>query len=298
MEMEKELYKPRSFSACIHDAYIFFCNNFFRILTKTWLPSLVLSLLCAVFYSLGFSNLQSVFMNPLRSLTTILCFIIAFIFVSSWLLAKCSSLFTDKPLKNNYRKCCYANGMMILVTAIISIVSIIVYYVLVYTFLKGKDNIMTAIGNSLGITAIVFILFLLAALPYVYSFTKYLLGKEERIGHLFKQDYVTGFKHYGYLFATVSISLIIVTLLGTFMALPTIVLFIASESNSYGVLLGDTSALPYYFPILETATLFIMFFCVNYLSIWIFIVTCYTYGNIATYEKENQQIKHQLLQHG
>ena len=101
--MESELYKQRSLSRCLNDAYNLYRTNFKTIIRRIWLPSLILSLLTAatyLIYANGLMALASANLSVGSGIAlSVLCLLSACAYV--WIFTIIISLLNGKSVKAN-----------------------------------------------------------------------------------------------------------------------------------------------------------------------------------------------------
>lgn len=127
--MESELYKQRSLSRCLNDAYNLYRTNFKTIIRRIWLPSLILSLLTAatyLIYANGLMALASANLSVGSGIAlSVLCLLSACAYV--WIFTIIISLLNGKSVKANLprmiRLALAVFGLMIMVCAFIGLVS-------------------------------------------------------------------------------------------------------------------------------------------------------------------------------
>lgn len=286
--MEKELYKKRSLSGCTKASFNLLCNNFATIFKNTWLPSLALSLACAIIV-MG----QAYFSQDISSTTSFIIQLLGMflicIFLGSWMQSSYIHLLSEDSPKNIFKKCCYMNLLTWAYTIIIYIIVMIIIVLCAIGFNSIKAiaaytaYITSGVGLALGLMV------WLGTLPFIYPIIHYLIVKDARLKSTLKSGYRIGFRYVGALFAASLICFLIVAILLSIMSVPTIVLSMANIANYNSVLMGDPSALPSTMPGIWGLSTLITTFIACYIGIWIFLLFYYLYGSLATREKERNE---------
>lgn len=121
----------------------------------------------------------------------------------------------------------------------------------------------------------------LIGVPLMNVIMEIMLEDKPRFGRAL----ITGFKHWGYLFATLLISGIIMALLSLVICIPLYIAVYGAIADYLGTTGGDPSGLPASFPItlfvIGALTAFIMLF----VQIWQTYALAYAHGAILTREK-------------
>lgn len=286
--MEKELYKKRSLSGCTKASFNLLCNNFATIFKNTWLPSLALSLACAIII-MG----QTYFSQDISSTTSfivqLLGMFLIYIFLGSWMQSSFIRLLSEYNPKNIFKKCCYMNLLTwaYTITIYIIVLAILVLCTIGFNSIKAiaayTAYITSGVGLALGLMV------WLGTLPFIYPIIHYLIVKDARLKSTLKSGYRIGFRYVGALFAASLICFLIVAILLSIMSVPTIVLSMANIANYNSVLMGDPSALPSTMPGIWGLSTLITTFIACYIGIWIFLLFYYLYGSLATREKERNE---------
>lgn len=281
--MEKELYKIRSLSACIHDAFELYCNNFSTIFKCTWLPALILSLAIAI------TNMATTSFSQ-HPVVASVCSVIALwsimIFLGSWIDSKYIRLLNKQSTRVNYRKCLNVCLFFLALTALLFTILMVVYIISLTIMAHTHIALMTAAGWSIAVIALIVLVVFFLFVPFLYAMVAYVMAEGGKMKSVFKQAYRIGWKHYGFLFGITAISALIAAVLVVIVSTPTVLLYMSSFANNQGVALGDASALPSTFFLLKAMTDVITYFGCTYLAIWLFFVQYYAYGSITTREQE------------
>ena len=301
--MEKELlYKNRSFSSCINAAYKLQIENLRNIIRCTWLPILVQSILLGCYTvlltpwltdSISFAN------KPFTHLAAIVGIAIIQMVLFSWILSRMMSLLNEKPRRWNFKRSLW----VMLANAIISIafISIISGAAgVAIGYLRAKANTgegatpsPTALFIIMAIYLVLILLYIcLIQLPLLYTSMKYL--NDEKM-HLWKDMLAChriGMRHWGFIFITVFLSSIFVTIITMLLSTPSYILGFAHYASEMGIVTGDPSGMPAYFPWLQFITVVIVSFLVYQVLIFELLVIYFMYGSIETQEEERKSAHH------
>lgn len=288
--MDKELFKERSYSSCIHDAFELLCSNFATIFKKTWIASLVFALLAAA--PLIVSN--NILQNPSSGIVIIalqtLCAFIIYVLAGGWFDATYISMLKESALRPTLKRCTRMRAMNLLVSIVAATIPIAVFI--------GTSSLLAAkklaTGHAMQISALaaiaLLIILALLALPYAYSLVRYVFDDRVSIREALTKGWRRGMKFYGFLFAVTAITSIIIAIIMIVLTAPIATLSYAQAVNVRGMLLGDPDGMPASFTLLYYISWAIGIFVCNYAYIWQFITLYYAYGTME-YRIENKEQK-------
>jgi MFS family permease len=293
--METELYKSRSFSSCIKAAYILISTNIKAIFKSTWMPALLYAMVLAASIMMEIPDKSLVDTGMARPIITsviMLCIWILDIAISTWFVASIISLLNGENFKKNLTRS--------IVITLVSLLFMAILWLLIFvskgvftSLLTSTKVTTTASVVAPAISILVFsVIFGIVLLPYGFSSMKYLVDHTSKISDLFKKDYVKGWHHWGFLLITLFITIVIICLLALIVFVPLIIIVVAQSINQLGIISGDPSGAPGYFPYLVYATALITMFILAYIMVWAYFVLYYAYGSIETLEKE----KHEMME--
>ena len=135
------------------------------------------------------------------------------------------------------------------------------------------------------IAAVILLLLIIFSLPFTLSFMRYQIDHKTQLKEVFCAGYKRGIRHWGQLFTTGFIALLL-TLVACFIAfIPLLITTLAQTFNQLGMLNGDPDGVPTHFIYLLIATCLITMFMLCFIGVWIFFVSYYTYGSIETRER-------------
>lgn len=274
-----DLFKTRSYSGCLRDAFGMMSNNFTTIFRHTWKPIFLSSLMTAIsiLFRLPDKNIHDLGNSHITAAAIILIVTtIVGLLAASWLLGELYSLLNDHGRKTNFKRSLALQIFSVLLT-------------LLYLF--------EAFSGANAITySIVTLLFLICLFPLGFAQTKFVADKTRTFHDIFMKDYAQGWRHFGYIFITALLAGIIITIIGCIVMLPLCVIIFGQSFNQLGMLDGDADGTPSYFLILLIATAFITFVLLNYLFVWNALVQYYMYGSIEATDREKEQRKKAMLE--
>jgi len=274
-----DLYKTRSYSGCLRDAYRMVSTNFKTILRHTWMPISLSSAMgvISILFRLPDKDIHELGSNN-PTITAIIVFLATIISMvaASWLLGEVYSLLNNHGRKTNFKRS--------LTLQIFSVVLALLYIFNAFS------------GNNILVFSIVTILFFICVFPLTFAQTKFIADKSRTLHDLFMKDYAQGWRHFGFIFITALLTGIIITAICSIVIVPLMIVMFAQAFNQVGMLAGDPNGAPGYFFILLVATSFFTIFLLNYLFVWIFIVQYYMYGSIETTDREKEARKNALLE--
>lgn len=290
----KELFKHRSVTSCMNEAYCLMADHFKDMMKHTWMAVLPCAFLTALAAYLRTPNkalhdwgeANPILSFSLQSIVYV-CLIVAGLIVGAafwkWV--------TDKAFSHCLKRFTLVSvcsfffvmiGGIILCAAIMALGSAL-----------GIDTLTGAhsIGISLSILLLmVFIVLLL--LPLAYITPRYMLlekGEPTKIGKSMK----TGFRHGGAIFKLGFLGSLLVTIGDILLSIPMSIMSGAQVFSQLGALDGDPTGVPDYFAPLYIVVSTLAFFIYNYLNSWLFISFIYLYGCIENDEKEKMELKQQ-----
>lgn len=278
---QAQLEKSRSYTACITEAYKMFFKNIRLLFRHTWIYTLALAMAIAL-YSSFYINLladeNSMEFDPKITLALILmlCANIAFS-------ARVIMLLNGQGMRYNIIKCAKLTFLAITAMLLFSFIFGGIVYFMGGATATRPENINMLIFAFMALATV----FAFVALPFAYVAMKYLMDTDSRLHKIMLKAYKTGIRHWGFIFTTCIICLIITSACAVFVSAPTIILLTANSISAAGTsLIGDPSGLPSYFGLLRFFTITITSFINLYISIFAVLVYYFIYGSIETREKE------------
>lgn len=290
--LEQELFKNRSYVACLSSAYKLVCNNFKSIVRQTWLPIVCMSVVTGVWRSVFLhagqtSPAADVQTSLLLSLCSLLLFL-AYVVTHAWFVGRLTAMQTDfngkKSFWRSLKAMCTLYGAVFVLAIVLGILLAVSM-----TVSKMPSNALLA---TLGISAVC----LVVMLPLSYSLTKYLLDDNTKAikGILFK-DCREGWKHWGFLFAVNFLAGIILGLLSLVVSMPTLLMMAAQSADGYGMELGDPSGLPGSFTVLSLVVSILTTMVSSVLMIVYYWTLIYAYGAIEERRQARQLAEQNII---
>lgn len=282
--MKTELYTNKSVSACIKAAYTLFTSDFKAILKRLWLPALVNAGLLTMLFLLYLPNKTFNEIGLAHPMTTWALIIGCYALTAAsgiWLTASIATLLNGERLRQNILKASALTGIHLVVLTISACTAS-----LAPSFLANllHPSLFASPENSIIagyiITAIMLLLLSIFSLPFMFAFMRYQIDHKTKLTEVFGAGYKTGIRHWGQLFATGFIALLL-TLVACFIAfIPLLITTLAQTFNQLGMLNGDPDGVPTHFIYLLIVTCLITMFMLCFIGVWMFFVSYYTYGSI------------------
>ncbi len=283
--MEDELYnKERSTTSCIRAAFDYFNKNATKILRKTWIPALIAAILANIPTGiLSSPELAATSPHKLQALISIAStsYILS-IFVYILFQAKIVGMLNGQPTKKNYVRSLHILFLSVALLGICVLCCIGCSYActtLTHGHLEEHPSAPLIIKY---LTGIVFVILMAIIIPFSFANTQYLIEPTTSFFHIFRNAYKTGMKNWGYLFSILFVCTILTGIAYGITFSPSIVLFLASDVNLYGIALGDPNGLPAYFPVLAFSLTTLSSLIFTYIAAWLILVLYYTCGHIVT----------------
>ena len=277
--------KNRGYIACIKEALALFAGNVKRIITHTWLYALALAVATALVLNLTFRQTLSMEMIP-SALYTIAAAAMLQLLTQTGFLAAMMRLVNGKPIAWNMKRSIpmvllgVAIGALLVVMP--NIIATIIYHEPVQV---TPDNYLRLAAILLCWYAVVYIL----CLPIVHTGMRYFTLPGATFGSVLGKVYLKTWRHWGFIFTTMLLSLLFTSLIGALLSLPWLLTMAAKARSEYGVAMwGDPTGLPSYFPLLQFVTATVSMLIYAYITIFIMFVCLYIHGTINTRNKERE----------
>ncbi len=286
--MEKELYKNRSFSACIAAAFNLFTANFKNIMHRMWLPMLLYTLSWAAQVTIllnilpGALHPQTFATNPLNALSSAFS-IITLVFMI-WFYVRLFGLLNHQTSdKNLTRFLKFIIGLVAISFVLGFILGIIMIICTTFAAMNHlpQETILGRIYLGIFFTVIVIVLLIL---PVYYFGMKYMIDDNTRIRKHFFSVIGCGYRHYGFIFATLMLSYLITLPVLLICSTPLIILGVSNGLSVLGQMRGDAPTLPTYFPIITYLAAVITGAATIIGNLWGTFVGYYMYGSIEARE--------------
>lgn len=287
--MKTELYTNKSVSACIKAAYTLFTSDIKAIIKRLWLPALINAGLLTMLFLLYLPNKtfnEIGLAHPMTTWTLIIgCYALAAA-SGIWLTASIATLLNGERLRQNILRASALTGISLFVlttsACTASLAPSFLANLLHPSLFASPEN--SIIAGSI-IAAVILLLLIIFSLPFTLSFMRYQIDHKTQLKEVFCAGYKRGIRHWGQLFTTGFIALLL-TLVACFIAfIPLLITTLAQTFNQLGMLNGDPDGVPTHFIYLLIATCLITMFMLCFIGVWIFFVSYYTYGSIETRER-------------
>lgn len=290
--MEKDfIFKNRSFSSCLLAAYTLVGENMKGILRSTWLPVLLCGIFSGVFITTNirlpevqkFSD-----SHPALFLTIYGISLIGMIACSIWAYSRLFSMLNGQSRRWNLVRmlklwlCCVIIGI---------IIGVILAGGALLAARHLKVDLLPFIVDNWLVVLCTCIVGVIALLPFNYVSMRYIISPEARFFPDLPKSYSIGFRHIGFIFITTLITLLILSIIGTIICLPFIILVVAQTFSAVGVANGDPSGMPGYFATLHGITYGVTIMLMIYLAMFQMIVYMFMYGSIEKQREERRNTK-------
>ena len=290
-----ELLKNRGLGATLKAAYNMYLSRFQFVLKHLWPAALGYALLAPIQMLI---SLPSVQMGRPSIWLIIASFLLALV-ISVVLDSRISQLLNNKSWKWNVRRMfkmfLLTYGLTLLVSLLIGLVWGLSWLMFApqesSTPVEAQLVLEQVAAASLKILAVVGIFCVVIGLlmvPFAFSFTKYIVDTTSRLRDMFFRTYRQGLRHWGYIFATLVLSGLLLTIVIFLFCLPLIIVYMALFMDVRGMAGGDPSGLPGGFIWLVYFVTFATCFVLSYVVVFFAFVCYYMYGTVETREKERE----------
>lgn len=292
-----DLFKHRSVTACLNNAYNLMTGNLKNMVKSTWVAVLPYAILTALFVYLRTPNK---FLHdwgegsPIMSFTlqsiVYLCLIV-FSFLAGAIIWK---WVTDKPFVRNLKRfflatiCSYVFVFVIVFVVVFCLIALYLALGLpIGEPAPGTSTTSSPVHLGIMVFAILLlsILAIILFLPFAYIIPRYMLLEDGEALHPWK-SYKTGFRHSGAIFKMGFLGGLLIMVCNIVLYIPLSIIAGAQIFSQLGVLDGDPSGVPGYFTPLYLITSTIVFFIYYYIVNWLLLSYIYLYGSIESDEKE------------
>ena len=296
-----ELFKHRSVTSCMNDAYNLMTGNLKDLIKNTWGAIIPEAILIAFFVYLRTPNkmlhdwgegnpITSFFLQSIVYVCLIVAAIVAGAILWRWI--------TNKPIAHSLKR-----------YTLVSICSYAFAIVIALAVVFGLIILGSALGVSIGepapgtssaaspvhtaIMALCVLLFCIIALllfmPLAYIVPRYMLLQKGEGLHLWK-SYKMGFRHSGAIFKMGFLGGLLLIVCNIVLSIPMSIITGAQVFSQLGMLDGDPAGVPGYFTPLFLVVSTIIFFIYFYMTAWLLISYIYLYGSIESAEKEKAEL--------
>lgn len=282
--MDSELFKNRSVGSCLSDAFDLFRTNFKTLFRRLWLAATVLSLLLAATILLGLQQPSDPTAHNVTGTVGLFILYVLDIAGYVWFYSIIISLLNGKSLKVNVPRISRLTLILIGLAIFVAIIFVIAFAGNLMSMMNPAKAASAGVKLLVGTFAFGIVL-MIACLPLAYSVMKYCIETDHKVWSIFKKPYVTGLRHWGYLFLTALLTGIISIVISCIISLPIYVLLFCYYANISGMAFGDPSGLSVGFAIIAFVTAAICSFVELFVRPWLTFTFYYAYGSIEEKEK-------------
>lgn len=292
IDMEKDVYKIRSVSACLKAAAVLLRTNLKTVVKKLWLPALAIAIVKALIVTGSMHITEaSVLHQPVSILASTATGLLTLLLLAAecWFFAWLFDSLNEHGKKWNTMR----SAKIMVVVILLNLLFACFTGGLAIAFLHTKAAANMTIGQfyagMFGGGLLLYLILLLALLPLVYFFTKYMMEKETSLRRGLWSELKPGYKHYGFLLSALLLAGFITVIIAWVVKMPDSILGYSYLSSLIGMSKGDPSGLPSYFNIIVFASGVITDFILCFVAAWNLFVSFYVYGSIE--EKENAKTR-------
>ena len=291
--------KQRSSAACIKEGFRFITSHFRSLFHSAWVPVLVTALLMTVYF-LFFIEMMVIPMPTDVSIGTMVIMYVSYVLYSLSGLLLTGRLFMlfkefrdtgrvprlkltsgwKQTLKMAGRAFIFQIWIILLASPGTQLFSIIGQWL-------PKPQSLTGLGFMTAGLIVVAIIAFISLIPLMYTFYKYVLDGGSFMKMVGK-SYARGARHRGKIVAVGILSGILVAVILGFVLLPMMIVSGAFTQSVIGILQGDESGVPSYFPWLMRITYLVSMIASVLVSIYCYSSMLYVYGSIEAQENERE----------
>ncbi len=306
--------KSRSASACIIEGYRLYTGNFKTIFRSSWLAALLFAAAYSALTTVAVVNLPHLQMEALLygndvgpaefpwvlaviPLLAIVCILLG-IGVCSCGLAQLYNYSTHgsfsapekwwKPNVGDYWRTLKGSVLCVVLAAVaFCVLESVVWFPLkasATTDGSGSITLKIALATMGALSA-------LAALPLCLAFFRYVAPDAKGFWAQLQKSYAMGIRHFGFIFIVALASLLVVSITWFVMALPSVIMGVATFKAYLGELYGDPLGLPSYIIYIATVVFLLAGFILAFILLSTMFTGCFMHGSIETHEAERRQFK-------
>lgn len=297
-EQTIQLFKSRSYAACIKEGIRFLADNPWKVFRSLW-PYLLLAALCSWFFYVSIASLQLPAGAQL-SAVGILWLLLSYVVVGAGMLfftARVMLLFQRFAEKGRAERIgafalfgqTAANALRLLPFLLFEMLFIAGFLQLASLAMSwaAKQQTVTMLVCAVIALVAVALIALVFILPLVQSLYHCQLG-QGRFMQLVKTGYRRGFRHKGKIFVTNLLACFLFFLVGMLVAMPLFIVMSANIFSNVGILMGDPSGTPSYFPWLTAITYVVSFLLLYFVGVFLYSSNLFAYGSIEAQEQERE----------
>lgn len=280
-----ELYKSRSYTACITEAMGIFAHNIKTIFLHTWAYAVAVG----VASSLYASAVTDIMANAATTGNMVLlaCASVLSVCTTVALYGRAATLINQQKTAWSIKRTARITLIALAFGLIVGIGLGVVAAAIAPAEPAAKQP--EAFSTESICVNVAVLLISLLVLPYVYAFAKYMMEPDTKLLRMLTRSYKTGLRHWGFIFTTSFLTYLCMAVCAVILALPTVIIISARVMSISGMAtVGDPSGLPPYFDAMQFGLFAIAAFIWAYISIFCAFVYFLIYGSIETREKEKK----------
>ena len=296
--------KQRSTAACIKEGFRLISTQLKNLLYSSWLPVL----LTALFMSLYFLLFIEVMVIPmladvgLGTLVMMYIFYVLYSLCGILLTGRLFLLFRDyrdtgriprlRPMQGMKDTLRMAGRAFLFQIWIILLAAPGTQLFKILLKWIPRPESLTSMSFLIAGLVVVGIIAIISLIPLVHTFYKYVLDGGSFLKMIGK-SYSRGARHRGKIISVAVLSGAIITVLLGFIMLPMIIVTSAFTQSVIGVLQGDDTGVPSYFPWLMRITYLVSMVIVLLVTIYCYCTMLYAYGSIEAQENDREKYMNQ-----
>lgn len=303
---QEALLHLRSNASCIAAGYRFYISHFKAVLRASW-PVAVCYALIAGFIGVIYTDyvpkavLAMMTMNPvlmgeagsswLMLIAGCLFFILASAILDSYSFSSCREYQATGNVLRPKKWYGRLDTKVLRRMATILCVSFLLFLLIAFAGCAAAYLCSQLFSPTVAAvaTGLLLLIALLALIPFVYPFIKYIMCDGMPFKELFTKGYRVGLRHLGAIFIVVLVALIITQLLMMLTELPALILYAANFMSQMGVLQGDPLGMPHYMTWMSFTVYTLMGFIQAYVCLSACFPLIFLWGSIEKHEQERSE---------
>ena len=299
-----QLVKQRSYAACIKEGFRLVADNPWKLFRSTW-PYLLFAAICLWIYYIIMASLQMVQGAPLTLLGigllvgSYVLLIVGMLFYSGRIMLLFRGIREKGRLERigAFRQFGATSrcALRLLPLALMEFLLTLLFamlspFAIVWALKQHTTTMLVCV--AIGIIA-VGLLLIIFFMPFMQSFYHALIN-DGKYWELLKTGYRHGFHFKGRILVTNILAFLLFSVACIVIALPLTIIMSANIFSNVGVLMGDPSGIPSYFPWLTAATYIISFFMLYFAGIFLYASNLFVYGSIEAQIEEQEKMNMQI----
>lgn len=280
-----QLNKSRSYTNCISAAVAMFFDNTKAIFRHVWAYALAYAILFSA-YSVLYAKTMLYGETPMISIAVyavavlLLCANVAYG-------SRVMMMLNNQKMRWNIMRCIHIT----LVFIALLLVWVAVCWAIALCFsgeaAATKPDVVSYWLLGVAAFSVVFACLLL---PLNYVLMKYLIETGSKLHKIIKKSYITGLRHWGFIFVTMLLTVLCVAVCGTLISMPTVIVLVANSVSVIGVQqFGDPTGLPSWFSFLQFGVTVLSAFIGMFINIFVVFVMYFMYGSVEERVKEKTE---------